>query len=273
MARQGEEKSENYTIKHPCVSVVLTGTPNQLPNLIHNTQDGLFGRFCYWYVTQPPMWRNPYAHQDEEPDYKLFDELAKDVYVIYTKLDCIGEKGVKFKFTGSQIEKLNEVFIDMYIKNYKLYEGQFDGVMFRLGISHARLAMVLTALRQPGVDSFDHDLVCSDTDFEVSLEMIRTMEQHSTYAFRRLNNENDERLNIINTKSKKYIFLNLLPNKFTQNTAFDIGKSIKLSRAGIYRYLQDFLKDKNGKGKFLEKIDDGTYRKTANYPQKQSKGM
>jgi len=199
--------------------------------------------------------------------------LAKDVYVIYTKLDCIGEKGVKFKFTGSQIEKLNEVFIDMYIKNYKLYEGQFDGVMFRLGISHARLAMVLTALRQPGVDSFDHDLVCSDTDFEVSLEMIKTMEQHSTYAFRRLNNENDERLNIINTKSKKYIFLNLLPNKFTQNTAFDIGKSIKLSRAGIYRYLQDFLKDKNGKGKFLEKIDDGTYRKTANYPQKQSKGM
>ena len=268
MARQGEEKSENYTIKHPCVSVVLTGTPNQLPNLIHNTQDGLFGRFCYWYVAQPPMWRNPYAHQDEEPDYTLFDKLAKDIYVTYTKLKCVGDKGVKFKFTGSQIEKLNDEFLGMYIKNYKLYEGQFDGVMFRLGISHARLAMVLTALRQPGVDSFDNDLVCSDIDFEVSLEMIKTMEQHSTYAFRRLNNENDERMSIINTKSKKYLFLNLLPEIFSRHIAIEIGKGINLSRASIYRYLQDFLKDKNGKGRFLVKIDEDVYRKTANCHQK-----
>ncbi len=32
-------------------------------------------------------------------------------------------------------------------------------------------------------------------------------------------------------------------------------------------YLQDFLKDKNGKGKFLEKIGDDTYHKTANSSQ------
>jgi len=45
------------------------------------------------------------------------------------------------------------------------------------------------------------------------------------------------------------------------NEANDIGAALKISRATIYNYVNQFVKGKDGTGFLLKKVDYGTYRK------------
>ena len=51
-------KNEWVEIQNPRLSTVLTGTPNQIFNLIPNTEDGLFSRFIFYGFNITPEWGN-----------------------------------------------------------------------------------------------------------------------------------------------------------------------------------------------------------------------
>ena len=256
------EKGEGtyLEIDHPCMSTVMSGTPEQLRNLIHSPENGLFNRFnIYYYKPKVVEWVNQYAVNEGKSYQDLFDEYARDVYVMYTAFDCSGEKGVRFVMSAEQEDKVERYFNNMLLQHHTLYDGDYDGTIHRLGLAHGRICMILTALRVNSVTEYEHDLHCSDEDLQLALEIISVLNQHSAYAFRYLTPKPKE--GTMKNMPIKFQFYSALPDEFTMNEANDIGAALKISRATIYNYVNQFVKGKDGTGFLLKKVDYGAYRK------------
>jgi len=247
-------------IDYPCLSVVLSGTPKQLKNLMTDAENGLFSRFGVLYVTTNPEWEDQYEDDEGESYEECFDRYADDLYVIYTKLVCLGEKGVQFKLTKAQRKEVRSFFRNNLFRYNTLYDGEYDGIMHRLGVMHGRICMVLTALRAESVDRFDEPLVCSDEDVKLALEMIKVLNQHTDFAYRSLSPEKTTML-ILKNMPASYKLYQGLPDEFTTNDAVEVGRSLKMSRMTVYRYMHRYVDGKNGTGCLIRKMDHGMYRK------------
>jgi hypothetical protein len=247
-------------IDYPCLSVVLSGTPKQLNNLMMDAENGLFSRFGFLYVTTNPEWEDQYEDDEGESYEEFFDRYADDLYVIYTKLVCLGEKGVKFKMTKAQRTNVRSFFRNILLQYNVLYDGEYDGIMHRLGVMHGRICMVLTALRGESVDRFDEPLVCSDEDVKLALEMIRVLNLHTDFAYRSLS---PEKVKPVSVKSltPQYRLYYVLPSEFAFNEAVELGGQMNMSRTSVYRYIRQFAEGKDGTGRLIEKTGRGTYCK------------
>jgi hypothetical protein len=259
------EKGEGtyFEIEHPCMSTVMSGTLNQLKNLIPSPENGLFSRFFFLYMSTENKWQNQYKVNAGESFADKFDEYAKDLYVIYTALDCKGEEGVRFYLSDQQEEKVYEFFCNLSVQYHTLYGGDYDGTMRRLGLMHGRICMILTALRTKSVSDFDSPLYCSDEDLNISLEMIKVMNQHTTYAFQYLAPEKSKTTGLRNMPPQ-FQFYYALPKIFTATEALDIGLAMKFCKTTIYKYIRQFQNGQDGVGHLIEKHNRGTYRKVLN---------
>jgi hypothetical protein len=262
MDRVGDNKNEreHIRIKHPCLSMIISSTPSQMKNVFQNTENGFSARFSFFCMHQRPEWKDPYDESDENSTYKVFYDQAKDIYCIYNKLKCLGKEGVKLTFTHEQRKRMANFFSGLFYKDYMLYDGDFDGTMYRLGITQGRIAMVLTALRYQSVDDFDHPLSCSEADISRTLNMIGILEKHSTYAFRTLSTDGKNKSNVKNYPPQIKLML-ALPDEFTASEAVEIGKDLEINRNKVYKILTQFTEGIGGFAKLLKKCDHGKYAK------------
>jgi|WetSurMetagenome_2_1015567.scaffolds.fasta_scaffold08631_6 hypothetical protein len=262
MDRVGDNKNEreHIRIKHPCLSMIISSTPSQMKNVFPNTENGFSARFNFFCIHQRPEWKDPYDETDEKSVYEVFYNEAKDIYCIYNKLKCIGKDGVRLTFTKEQRKCIADFFRGLFYKNYLLYDGDFDGTMYRLGITQGRIAMVLSALRYHSVDDFDHPLTCNEADITRSLEMIEVLEQHSTYAFRALGNENKNNVDVKNYYPQIKLML-AMPEEFMASDAVEVGKTLNINRNKVYKILGQLVDGIDGYAKMLQKCDHGKYRK------------
>src|SRR5690606_30104441 len=53
--------NEDVFIEHPQLSVVLSGTQDQLHRLIPTIENGLFSRFCFYILDQRQGFKDPFA--------------------------------------------------------------------------------------------------------------------------------------------------------------------------------------------------------------------
>ena len=255
-----KEEGTYFEIKYPCMSAILSGTPNQLRNLIPSSENGLFNRFSFLYLPDNVEWVDQYGVNDGKLYKDLFDSYAQDVYVMHMAFECRGEEGVHFRMTPSQREKVDKYFRTLLLRSDLLYEGDYNGTVRRLGVIHGRLCMILTALRVQSVAEYEQDLICSDEDVDMMLEMVKILNCHTSYAYRSLTPKPKE--NSMMNMPAKYRLYKALPKEFTINEAEIIGNLLKISRSTIYRYVHQFAEGDNGKGLLIEKSGHGTYRKT-----------
>ena len=264
-ARKGNtEKAErSYTlVEYPCLSVMLTGTPKQLKNLMETSENGLFSRFNFLYMTGELRWVNQYAVNNGKSYQTLFDDYAEDLYVIYSKLQCMDKDNVYFNLTKEQQDKVETFFYNLLVQYHTLYDGDYDGTMRRLGITHGRVCMILSALRGENVDYFDKPILCSDKDLKIALEMITVLNQHASFAYRCLSDERSMPVQMKNMTPQYRLYYSL-PDEFITNDAVEIGIKLKLSASSVKRYINQFAEGNDGTGRLIEKIRYGMYRKIA----------
>lgn len=261
--RKDKNEGVYLSIDYPCLSVVLSGTPKQLKNLMKDSENGLFSRFSIFYMTSEPEWMDQYAMDEGESFEDDFDEYANDLYVIYTKLDCLGKEGVLFRMTKEQRNKILSFFRTKMLQYHLLYDGQYDGVMRRLGLLHGRICMVLTALRCESVDCFDKPLVCADEDVDIALEIVSVLNQHVSFAFRSLSPDKSTNV-MMKNMSPQYQFYYSLPQEFSSSAAVNIGEKLNIKKSTIYKYVHQFLEGKKGDGCLIELCGNKRYRKTLN---------
>lgn len=254
--RRGND-SEEKEVQNPRLSVVLSGTPEQVKSLIPNAENGLLSRFIFYTLSATDEWLDGFSGYDaDNPLEKVFDDLGAEVERFYQYLKNVSE--VWFSLSFVQQQKFNDYFAEEKQRMKELNGDLYNASTHRLSWALLRIAMILTALRCMDTGKVPEKIECADSDFDTALSIIKTVSHHNDYIFNVLNEGVTEEVKVSETYSSaaRATLLSILPDQFTSKdmkaAAVKISKSVRTVERQIRRAIQ------NGQVKELGK---GSYRK------------
>ena len=224
---------EYREIKMPCISTVLSGTPQQVSTLIPSAENGLFSRFIFYHIYIRPIWKNVFAKRNEGLE-QHFDLLGQDFFSLYKALR--ENTDMQFCLTDQQKDEFHTFFTLLQDKYLTFHGMDYMGTIRRLGLIVFRIAMIFTALRMMETGDFSENQICSDTDFHAALSMVRILIKHASHVFSELPVE----MKLTRPKDRKEQFLDQLPQKFNCKEYQDLGRSLSIHERTAYRYITLF---------------------------------
>lgn len=240
LRRKDREKVELET---PKLSAVLSGTPKQIQTLVHDSENGLFSRFIFYYMDIQLKWIDVFADKGEPLD-RVFDRYGEQFFEFYERIKANGD--MTFELTTEQQKRFNEYFADLQVEYFDFCGKDYLGTVRRLGIITFRIAMVLSAIGIMDTGDFSELITCSDTDFNTSIEISKVLVKHAAQVFRSLPEVESP---LQGKRKPKYELLNALPDRFdrTQYLEFagKLGIPISTADKQIKRYLNNGLIFKN----------------------------
>jgi len=252
--RRGND-SEEKEVHNPRLSVVLSGTPEQVKSLIPNAENGLLSRFIFYTLSATDEWLDGFSGYDtENPLEKVFDDLGAEVERYYQHLKSIQE--VWFSLSFVQQQKFNDYFAEEKQRMKELNGDLYNASTHRLSWALLRISMILSALRCMDTGKVPEKIECSDTDFDTALSIIRTISQHNDYIFNVLNEGITEEVKVSETYSSaaRSTLLSILPDSFTskdmQAAAIKISKSVRTVERQIRRAINNGQVKELGKGSY-----------------------
>jgi Protein of unknown function (DUF3987) len=171
-------------IEEPFLSVILSGTPEQILKLIPDVLNGLFSRFAFFNFEYDYRWNNVFVKNPQGYLKDIFNGYAEklsDLYFLLRNSKVITE----FDFTEEQKTKFNKQFGDW---QGELYDNNGDDVIAtarRLGLINFRISMILTILRQIEAGSLQDKLFCNDTDFDTAMKISEMLKNHAETIYKK----------------------------------------------------------------------------------------
>ena len=245
-----DSDDEFMEIESPKLSVVLSGTRNQITPLLKSRENGLFSRFIYYYFNEGSHWKNV-APTSDDKDYKsIFLSVGDTIYDVYGSL--INAEEVKFDLSADQWKKLDYTFRvandDFFIANGNL---GFTSNTKRLGLILFRLSMILSVIRNYNTVHENPELECQDVDFEIALGIVKCVMDHALKVFDLFESDG------LGLSTYDYNFLRCLPKEFARKKAIEIGTELGIPERTVgYK-----LKKWSDKRRILEKVSTGNYKK------------
>ena len=242
------KKDHEYVeIVKPKFSAVLSGTPQQIFNLIPDAENGLFSRFIFYVMETELVWHNMFASHGGTTADEKFKEIGRDFFTFLKKFP---KRPVQFTLSLSQMDQFNDFFEATQLRFAQLLGDEIVATVRRLGLILFRFAMILSVLRlidkAPGKSLKDiKRLVCSDADFDTALAMVKVLLQHSAAVFQALPRNakapvlKGRRVIAAETREK---FLAALPETFDRPTYLNTAASLNITEKTAERYLQFFIK-------------------------------
>ena len=252
--RRGND-SEEKEVHNPRLSVVLSGTPEQVKSLIPNAENGLLSRFIFYTLSATDEWLDGFSGYDtENPLEKVFDDLGAEVERYYQHLKSIQE--VWFSLSFVQQQKFNDYFAEEKQRMKELNGDLYNASTHRLSWALLRISMILSALRCMDTGKVPEKVECTDADFDTALSIIKTISQHNDYIFNVLNEGVTEEVKVSETYSSaaRATLLSILPDSFTskdmQAAAVKISKSVRTVERQIRRAINNGQVKELGKGSY-----------------------
>ena len=252
--RRGND-SEEKEVQNPRLSVVLSGTPEQVKSLIPNAENGLLSRFIFYTLSATDEWLDGFSGYDtENPLEKVFDDLGAEVERYYQHLKSIQE--VWFSLSFVQQQKFNDYFAEEKQRMKELNGDLYNASTHRLSWALLRISMILSALRCMDTGKVPEKVECTDADFDTALSIIKTISQHNDYIFNVLNEGVTEEVKVSETYSSaaRATLLSILPDQFTSKdmkaAAVKISKSLRTVERQVRRAIQKGQVKELGKGSY-----------------------
>jgi Protein of unknown function (DUF3987) len=238
-------------VEYPKLSVILSGTENQLQPLIKSKENGLFSRFLYYYFNSKSEWKNISAQGSEFNFNDEFELLSEHLFELYGILALKQNNPVKVELTETQWNRFNEEM--KIIHDTVSIEGQeyFTSSVKRHGVILIRIITILSILRN-FEDIRGRDAVVADNiDFEIAMSIVETTIYHSLEVYYLL----DDR------KSKlplnEFKILRDMDEQFLRSDAIELANSLDVKPRTLDNYLKRWI-SKN----IIAKVSNGIYRKT-----------
>jgi hypothetical protein len=225
---------EYVEIDRPCLSALLSGTPKQIPTLIPNAENGLFSRFMFYVMNMKLIWKDVFASKTENGLDVHFEKLGNDFYSLYQTLQA--NPDVHFSLTPSQQLQFNQFFEKMQTLYVNIQEEEIISSVRRLGLIAFRIMMIFSALRIMEDGEIKQNLICNDTDFQNTLDMITILVKHSSYVYSQIAQETYKP----KPKHKKEQFLENLPYHFNRQTYVATALSLGITDKSAQRYIKEF---------------------------------
>jgi hypothetical protein len=237
-------------IKESKISVVLSGTPNQIFNIITNAEDGLFSRFIYYLYQSEQKW---VSQRPDASGFNLNDFFENQSEEVFEMVRFFELQPATFNLNNDQWNDKDEMFNEYLERIIQISGKESEGVIKRMGLIFYRICMILTAVRY-----FDNRfpspfLDCNQNDFNIAKKLIRIYLEHSLIMFENLPKSSKHSITKRPTKIDE-LFASL-PSSFKRQDAVlkapEFGLSVKT--------VDNFLRDE--KGKSLHSPKAGEYEK------------
>lgn len=251
--RQGGEHIE---IDRPCLSVVLSGTPDQVKSLLGTTENGLFSRFSFYHFKGVNRWKDVFAGDSNSPVFQDYMEfvLPGSISLLFDK--CSKLEKLEFELAQSQQSKFNSNFTQWLLESEYMLGDGCNATIRRLGLIQFRMAMILSAVRN--LDSLEskEKLICNDEDFDTAMLIVNSLKLHAFKIISEMKGGNKGYEGFKNGQQKAYYLY--LPNEFTREEADRLATELKLNLKTADKYLGIYVT-----AGLLERPRHGEYIKTS----------
>ena len=278
--RHRGNKKVHFEVKEPKLSVVLTGTENQVKPLLGTGENGLACRFWPYILTDVNLFDvNVLLHGD-----KYSENGAKVVY------ERLGEELLKrwrwlvgqqedhlWSLTDEQAELMGQLIKEGETMVLERIEKQHAAgkltmlqakqmveavaaVMHRLAVIVKRIGCVLSMMRLEVGSKLPEVIYCEDVDFATMMSVGEKVLYHA-YVLTEMLVLGEKRAEVSvyarsDAEERVEKLLAALPEKFTTREAQDVGLAIDLSERTTRSYISGLLKEKR-----IVKTNKGLYRK------------
>ena len=174
-------------IPFPCLTLLLSSTPNQILSLIRDIEDGLYSRFMYLKIIPDNLFKKVFDTSGVNP-YEMMAVRGELLNWLYYELPADPEQSIMFRFTKEQEAKFYTFFDQMKVEYRKIYGTHMYGVVHRLGLIFTRISMTLSMVRifdiKHQLVELPNEIVCNEMDFESTKLIISTLSEnnHEVYA-------------------------------------------------------------------------------------------
>ena len=264
-SRKGRDGEVLYVeVPEPRLSVLLSGTMNQLKPLLGNRDNGLASRFMPYLVQNiVPFDPRAFAHGDKTQEngaQAIFHELGQD---LFRRWKWLSEQmqDITWSFTDEQAAIMADLFDD----GYKIaFEGMqlpvsFDPAFKRMAVTVKRIGAVLSLLRMDMEADVPEILYCNDEDFKTLVMLAEKLLRHAALMTLLLPEE-EEMLptQLTDTLAVRHAkeLLDKLGAEFTTQEAYDAGDSLEMGKSTVMDHLT-FCRQ----NKLIERFARGRYRK------------
>jgi Protein of unknown function (DUF3987) len=234
MARRGND--EHIEIERPHLSVVLSGTPNQVENVIGSVENGFFSRFFFYDFECAPVWKNQFSYHGNFLK-NLFEDASSYLKDVWSRHE--GRRNTVIEFQSNQQQSLNAYFETKLEELYRGYGPDIVASLNRACLICYRVAIVLTTLRALETDKILPEKLCIDEiDYNIALSLVDTGLVHLGRVFNRF-----KRTSL--TKKLNYqqrLVFESIPKEFTRKQYDAIIADLGIEYKTGEKYLGDFKK-------------------------------
>lgn len=246
---------EFVEIVKPKFSAILSGTPQQVFNLIPSAENGLFSRFVFYVMPTEIIWHDMFDEADNPTADELFKQIGNDFFQFHKLL---ATHPIRFSLAPDQRQLFNAFFSQTQEEYAALFGDDIIASVRRLGLILFRFAMILTVLRQMDNGTFpppedpsspsipfnpESLLICADSDFNTALAMVKVLLQHTVTVYQSLPRHDFYRpRGHRGTNDKRQAFYNALPESFDRFTYLRTAAALNVTEKTAERYIAEFCK-------------------------------
>ncbi len=239
---------EYVELGKPKFSAVLSGTPQQILNLIPDAENGLFSRFIFYVMPTQLVWHDMFVTKDNTTDDEKFERIGRDFCTLLKKLP---DGPIQFTLSSAQGVQFNDFFRDTQSRYAAIFGEEIVATVRRLGLIMFRIAMILTVLRHieevPAKRKKSlKKMVCTDVDYDTALAVIQVLLQHSAAVFQTLPRRTDHAAALKGRRqlsdAVRQKFLAALPDTFDRPTYIQVAASLNIIERTAERYVSDLCK-------------------------------
>ena len=235
ISQMRKTKDEHFVASRPKLSIIVSGTPSQIPKLFTSNSDGLFSRFMIVSGTSPIVWKDVKPTEGSLPLSSQFKALGNNFYLLW-KHHC-NQKSLNIVFSDYQWGIINNQ--GDYLQTLCLEEGGENAVSIARRHMNmlTRIASILTATRHYESGSASGELQCNMTDFDIALGLTSYSFQQALVLFNKLPGEVHK-----NPKRAMELYQMLPDIVFSINQIKPVVDEMKVGERMIQRYINE-LKD------------------------------
>jgi len=236
-------------IEFPVLSVALSGTKDQLVNLVQEVDNGLFSRILFYQFQHMAVWRDPWRRKDSMREkFLAFADRVLDLYIMLPE-------EITFDLEPDQKSEFNAFFEQWTEEVNREREGQGIEILFRIGIITYRITILLSLLRlEYEASSRTIDKVfCNLKDLYIALRIADILRVHSFEIYNDLAGYPSR---VLSFSQDVRMYYHELPDVFTRKEADAFATKLDIKLSTAEKWLEKFIEEK-----LIERTKYGQYSK------------
>lgn len=250
MARR--QNDEFVEIQNPCLSVALSGTPNQVQGLVGGVENGLTSRFAFYDFSGAKAWTDQFSIPDKTRE-DVYEKATEYISKLW-KVQAI-KNGTVIRTPEFLAQRQTDFFTEKLETLRLEYGNDIVASVRRHGLICYRIIMLLSIFRYLEDNEWLSECIeVTEQDVDLALVITEVLMVHLAKVFTRL----ELGAVLVKLNSKQRSLFEALPEEFSKKQYTEVRKQLGIKDNAAEKYVRDLIK--HGA---ISRVEQGQYRKVA----------